>query len=244
MHRVQAEDPAVGWEDVMIKQASMHDNSVLFDCEMGKSRKIRQVQIDWYSPIVFRVQLFAHNNPPDGTIEISKPWTVAAVHVEKMKSGYSVHSSSLALEVTQNPLQICVRNLKRKIISKQVISISENDAEPAVRVSANLEMSEKLFGLGARHDALNKKGTQSTIWVGDTASGLDTETRAPVPFFFSTRSYGIFVNSALKSIFDLGKSDWEMVCDRSFCRFGLLREPVPDVLSDYTQLVGRPSLPR
>ena len=69
----------------------------------------------------------------------------------------------------------------------------------------------------------------------------------PVPFFMSTRGYGILVNSTYQVIFDMGCTDKKRFCwfDKSGCiDFYVWKgENFKSLISTYTLLTGRPELP-
>ncbi|WP_026260193.1 TIM-barrel domain-containing protein [Segetibacter koreensis] len=59
-----------------------------------------------------------------------------------------------------------------------------------------LEKEEQLFGLGLNFKTINQRGRIMTLHV-DHYNGIDNgRTHAPVPFYVSTKGYGVLVNSA------------------------------------------------
>jgi len=112
--------------------------------------------------------------------------------------------------------------------------------------SFKLAPDEKLFGCGESFTRLNKRGQKIVLWTCD-ALGVQTPAMyKPIPFFLSSRGYGLFVHSSAPMTFDFGHSydstttlhvgDDELDC---FIFLGTPKE----ILSEYTALTGRSPVP-
>ena len=113
-------------------------------------------------------------------------------------------------------------------------------------MSFALSPDEKLFGCGESFTRLDKRGQKLVLWAYD-AYGVQTPNMyKPVPFFLSSRGYGVFVHTSAPLTLDLGGSYdgaatiylGDDVLDLFFF-FGSPRE----ILSEYTALTGRASVP-
>ena len=111
----------------------------------------------------------------------------------------------------------------------------------------SLGVNEQIYGLGERFGPLVRNGQDVEIWNedGGTSSELSYKN---IPFYLSSRGYGLFVNSPGKVDFAIGT---ERVASVQFSLPGeeldyyVLGGPTPkDVLTQYTALSGRaPALP-
>lgn len=109
-----------------------------------------------------------------------------------------------------------------------------------------LSPDEKLFGCGESFTRLNKRGQKLVLWTYDAYSAQTPHMYKPVPFFMSSRGYGMFVHTSAPLTFDLGRSyDGPAtiflgadVLDLFFF-FGSPKE----ILSEYTALTGRAPVP-
>jgi alpha-D-xyloside xylohydrolase len=106
--------------------------------------------------------------------------------------------------------------------------------------------NEHFAGLGhpkyGRLDKLDRKGTAFTVKSG-------SEGACVVPFFLSSKGYGVFLNTTFKHTFTLCKDDvYSMVIDGEgfggrMDFFFIAGPELPTVVDRYTQLTGRPRMP-
>jgi alpha-D-xyloside xylohydrolase len=114
-----------------------------------------------------------------------------------------------------------------------------------IAATFHLSPDEKLFGCRESFTRLNKRDQKLVLWAYDAYSAQTPNMYKPVPFFMSSRGYGMFVHTSAPLTFDLGGSYGEAaviylgddVLDLFF--FGSPKE----VLSEYTALTGRAPLP-
>ena len=109
-----------------------------------------------------------------------------------------------------------------------------------------LSPDEKLFGGGESFTRLNKRGQKLVLYTYDAYSAQTPYMYKPVPFFVSSRGYGMFVHTSAPLTLDLGHSYDEAnviylgddVLDLFFF-FGSPKE----ILSEYTAITGRAPVP-
>ncbi len=112
--------------------------------------------------------------------------------------------------------------------------------------SFTLSPGEKLFGCGESFTRLDKRGQKLVLYAYDAYSAQTPNMYKPVPFFMSSRGYGMFVHTSAPLTLDLGGTYGEAnvvylgddVLDLFFF-FGSPKE----VLSEYTALTGRAPVP-
>ena len=112
--------------------------------------------------------------------------------------------------------------------------------------SFTLSPHEMLFGGGESFTRLNKRGQKLVLYAYDAYSAQTPNMYKPVPFFVSSRGYGMFVHTSAPLTLDLGHSYDEAnviylgddVLDLFFF-FGSPKE----VLSEYTAITGRGPVP-
>ena len=81
-----------------------------------------------------------------------------------------------------------------------------SDFSRSVAAVFSLEPGEKLFGTGESFTRLDKRGQKVVLWTND-ANGVQTERMyKPIPFFLSSRGYGMFVHTSAPATFDMGAS--------------------------------------
>jgi alpha-D-xyloside xylohydrolase len=109
-----------------------------------------------------------------------------------------------------------------------------------------LAHDEKIFGCGESFTRLDKRGQKVNAWTRDAMGTQNELMYKPIPFFLSSRGYGMFVHTSAPVTFDFGKTfdshNTIYTGDESLDLFVFLGQP-KDVLSEYTQLTGRSPVP-
>jgi alpha-D-xyloside xylohydrolase len=115
-----------------------------------------------------------------------------------------------------------------------------------IAASFHLSPDEKLFGCGESFTRLNKRDQKLVLWAYDAYSAQTPNMYKPVPFFMSSRGYGMFVHTSAPLTFDLGGSYGEAAViylgDDVLDLFFFFGSP-KEILSEYTALTGRAPLP-
>ena len=115
-----------------------------------------------------------------------------------------------------------------------------------IAASFTLSPDEKLFGGGESFTRLNKRGQKMVLWTYDAYSAQTPNMYKPVPFFMSSRGYGMFVHTSAPLTLDLGGSYGEAAViylgDDVLDLFFFFGSP-KEILSEYTALTGRAPTP-
>lgn len=122
------------------------------------------------------------------------------------------------------------------------------DDKGQVHISEQLsiDVGEKIYGLGERFTNFVKNGQTVDIWNEDGGTGTE-QAYKNIPFYVSNKGYGVFVNSSDRVQFEVGS---EKVSRVQFSQpteeleyFFISGESLKDVIVNYTDLTGKPSLP-
>ncbi|MFD5874846.1 alpha-xylosidase [Streptomyces sp. NPDC060322] len=109
-----------------------------------------------------------------------------------------------------------------------------------------LEVGENIYGLGERFTPYVKNGQTVDIWQADGGTSSELAYKN-IPFYLSSRGYGVFVNHPGKVSFEVGSESVGQVqfsVEDQSLEYYVVAGPTPkDVLSRYTALTGRPALP-
>jgi alpha-D-xyloside xylohydrolase len=109
-----------------------------------------------------------------------------------------------------------------------------------------LAPDEKLFGCGESFTRLDKRGQKVVLYVRDAMGAQSQRMYKPVPFFQSSRGYGVFVHTSTPTTFDFGQDfDQANVIytgDDEFDLFVFLGSP-KEILEAYTAVTGRSPVP-
>jgi len=120
------------------------------------------------------------------------------------------------------------------------------DYSRSIAASFSLMPDEKIFGCGESFTGLNKRGQKMVLWTCDTQSTASQQMYKPVPFYMSSRGYGMFVHTTSPVTMDFGYiyegSKTLFVGDDQLDLFFFIGSP-KEILTEYTNLTGKSSIP-
>ncbi|MEV4342001.1 alpha-xylosidase [Streptomyces sp. NPDC049590] len=109
-----------------------------------------------------------------------------------------------------------------------------------------LGVGEQVYGLGERFTPFVKNGQVVEIWQADGGTSSE-QAYKNIPFYLSSRGYGVFVNHPGKVSFEVGSESVGQVqfsVEDQSIEYYVIAGPTPkEVLARYTALTGRPALP-
>ena len=115
-----------------------------------------------------------------------------------------------------------------------------------MREMLNISVGENIYGFGEKFSTFVKNGQTVDVWNNDGGT-CSEQTYKSIPFYVSSRGYGVFVNHAENVNFEVAsetvsKVSFSVQGERlQYFIFG--GETIADVLSHYTDLTGKPALP-
>ena len=116
-------------------------------------------------------------------------------------------------------------------------------ASTFVHEQLDLGVGELVYGLGERFGPLVKNGQSVEIWNADGGTSSE-QAYKNVPFFLSSRGYGVLVNDPGHVSFEIGSEAVERTqfsVSGEALEYFVIAGPTPkDVLERYTALTGRP----
>ncbi|MEU8503995.1 alpha-xylosidase [Streptomyces brevispora] len=109
-----------------------------------------------------------------------------------------------------------------------------------------LDIGENVYGLGERFTPYVKNGQSIDIWQADGGTSSELAYKN-IPFYLSSRGYGVFVNHPGRVSFEIGSESVGQVqfsVEDQSLEYYIVAGPTPkEVLARYTALTGRPALP-
>ncbi|PKQ27091.1 MAG: alpha-xylosidase [Actinobacteria bacterium HGW-Actinobacteria-4] len=112
-----------------------------------------------------------------------------------------------------------------------------------VHEQLDLGVGELIYGLGERFGPFVKNGQSVDIWNADGGTSSELAYKN-IPFYLSSRGYGVFVNQPEHVSFEVGSESVERVqfsTAGEALEYFVIDGPTPkDVMDRYTQLTGRP----
>lgn len=166
----------------------------------------------------------------DASIRIYK----ASGQFEVLKPDGSILVKSIGLSDTYSQLhqKFIPFSFKRKA----------SDYTKAFAASFSLDYDEKIYGCGESFTGLNKHGQKLCLFTNDAQSAATKQMYKPVPFFFSSKGYGMFLHTSSPASFDFGETyrgvSTLYAGDDVLDLFIFVGSP-QEILNSYTNVTGR-----
>ncbi|MFV0451991.1 MAG: alpha-xylosidase [Propioniciclava sp.] len=129
-------------------------------------------------------------------------------------------------------------------IGKSVAAMLGDDGHSWIHEQLTLEPGEYVYGLGERFGAFTKNGQVVDIWNDDGGTSSDLAYKN-VPFYLTSKGYGVFVDQPEKVSFEVGSevnTRVQFSVEGSSLTYHVIAGPTPkEVLRRYTGLTGRPA---
>jgi alpha-D-xyloside xylohydrolase len=121
-----------------------------------------------------------------------------------------------------------------------------DDNSRSINPVFSLSPNEKIVGCGESFTSLNKVGQKVNLFVTDPQGPETADMYKPIPFFMSSRGYGMFMHTSAPVTCDFGASyvgtTKLFMKDEALDLFLFWGEP-QTILDEYTSLVGKTAMP-
>ena len=201
-----------------------------------------QLRVDILTPRLFRLR-FSNN----GT------WTESALNryqiyrqlptqpeftLTNQETTVAITTTAAKLEIAQDDGRFCLLDNAGNILLRQT---EAPQIGKGYRYAMKLTDDERLYGLGdVSRENIMRRGESYETWVKNVKSYI------PIPVIFSSRNWGLLLNTSWRHFFDVGKTDPEqLICtaaqaDADFYLF--TGDGFAGLLDEYSALTGRPAL--
>ena len=221
--------------------------------------------VDFVTPRTLRIRMLTtpvQPKPFDSPMLVKEPGKDSSWKYSKTGNTHTYKSNYGSIEIEENPFRITLRDEKGKRLtdtwrwcdndSSQVKVIPFNFIKRGVNNSRavnpvfSLSPGEKIFGCGESVTKLDKRGQKVNLFVTDPQGPETDQMYKPVPFFMSNRGYGMFMHTSAPVTCDFGNTyvgaNKLFMGDEALDLFIFIGEP-KDILNEYTEIVGKPSMP-
>jgi alpha-D-xyloside xylohydrolase len=180
----------------------------------------------------------------------------------KIEGGHRYTSQFGSVTVLEKPWHIEIRDAQGRLLTK-TDHASDNttsftpilpfsfvrraaDYSRSMAAIFTLSPDEKIFGCGEAFTEFNKRGQKVVLWTDDSNGTQNGEMYKPIPFFMSSRGYGMFVHTSSPITCDFGRYfsgiNSIMLGDDELDLFVFLGSP-KDILDEYTKVTGKSPMP-
>jgi alpha-glucosidase len=217
-----------------------------------------EVKFEFCTPEIFRIRSswsgkFEAN---ENLMVIHYNWANVAVKVSDKKDHFLLTTTKLTIKLYKAPFKIDVFDAKGKLLSSEINGAVAKE-NTKVGVTKKLQADEHFFGFGERMDFMDRRFKKLTLNVG-RGKGLPHAIGAynileanycPVPFFMSTKGYGIFFHNSFATEWDMGASKKDQysfkAADGELDYYFMYGPTFPAILNHYTSITGKsPMLPQ
>ncbi|OGD34930.1 MAG: hypothetical protein A2V45_10100 [Candidatus Aminicenantes bacterium RBG_19FT_COMBO_58_17] len=240
------------------------ENDALIVSLLTQSKKKAAILFRAEQPAVWRITFFPPGIPPEyrETVAARPVLTPLPLEVEKTAGGLLVRGADLALEIRFRPwLMRFLDSAGEEVFGENPDDVdglgrpfvlplgyvARNDAVSEISESFRLRPGERLFGLGEKFTALDKSGRRVVSWTQDALGSTSERSHKNIPFLWSSRGYGLYLDSAARITWDLGATSCQSATlrieDSVLDAFLFSGESPVKILDLYASLTGRAPVP-
>jgi len=192
-----------------------------------------------------------------GPVPVDKSWSY-----RKVKGGHSYTSVAGSVTVQERPWHVEIRDANGRLLTRTdhnsdnstsftpILPFSfvrrASDYSRSMAAVFSLSPGEKIFGCGESFTEFDKRGQKIVLCTDDPNGTQSREMYKPIPFFMSSRGYGMFVHTSSPITCDFGNYfsgiNSIMVGDDELDLFVFLGTP-KEILGEYTTLTGKSPMP-
>lgn len=195
---------------------------------------------------------FSGNSEPDSSYAVETlPSVLLDVDISETDDSFVVSSKELSVRLGRHNIRIDYLRIGAVLSSENEICRNDNGS---LYCAHNMPSSEHFYRLGEDNDAnlgsMDRRGTTRDMITGQRINIGHVTADIPITFFMSTGEsapYGVFVDNSYRMLFDMGKSKGNEYFWRaeggSFIQYFFCDDSFTDILGEYTDLTGKPSLP-
>lgn len=223
------------------------------------------IRISFVASNVVRIYTSYSNNPLNDhdSIMLNKVGVFEGVVREKTETGVKLTTPDLTVEINFSPFEIIIKDKTGKLLTKTLnmkdgMSLqncnplpfsyvhSAEDMNKYSAASFMLSPGEHFYGCGESFTKLDKTGQKVVLWTKDAHGVESKEMYKPVPFYMSSRGYGIFAHTSTPVTFDFGHDYAEaqtiFIGEEDVDLFIIAGTP-KEILGSYTELSGKSNVP-
>lgn len=174
-------------------------------------------------------------------IRIADDWDVQFYYKDRHLTGGAWRSTSI---IHENQFHANARMELQE--DDQDFNYPQDPNRTYIREQLKTDIGECIYGFGEKFTPFVKNGQVVEIWNSDGGTCSD-QSYKNIPFYISSKGYGVFVNSSDKVSFEVNSDTVSKVTftqpGEELEYFIIGGENLEDVLKHYTDLTGKPSLP-
>lgn len=218
------------------------ENSFLrIKCSTQNSTAPVYVQISFLFEDVPQIQIAKNKdelNEPDGLhCKVTDGNDSIVIFTEKTRLSFS--KSNFTISIYRG----------NELLLTEEIGIKNYRDYEHIQITNNCSNDEHFYGFGEKFNGLDQKGNKVIMELNDAYMSDDDSTYKSIPFFLSSKKYGLLVNSYQRVIFNMGnliETEYNFINPDSYIEYLVFTNQNPlEVISQYTAITGRsPIIPK
>jgi len=257
-------DAPKGFDWVVSVSEWQVENDTLTVSLLTKAGKNAVIMFRAEQPAIWRFTFFPPGVPPEcrESVAARPALTPLPLEVEQTAAGLLVRGADLTLKIRSRPWLLRfldsaaeevfgenpddVDGLGRPFILPLGYLVRKG-AITEISESFKLRPGERLFGLGEKSTALDRAGQRFVSWTRDALGSTSERSHKNVPFLWSTRGYGLYIDSGARISWDLGAASCQSAAirieDNVLDLYLMSGESPARILEHYASLTGRAPVP-
>ena len=210
------------------------------------------VEITAYEPGVIRVRMDKQPLKKDFSYAVIAKSGIVGKSIDYDKDSIIFSTNKLSVHIQEKEFALSFYTSDGKLINQDALGLGTSWIGEQVTTYKALQPGERFIGLGEKTGNLDRKGTGYVNWNNDSYGygANEDPIYASIPFYIGLHDqlcYGIFFDNTYKADFNFGASN------NVFASFGaeggemnyyfIYGDHVADIITAYTALTGRMSLP-
>jgi alpha-glucosidase len=216
------------------------------------------VKLEFCSATMFRVRASWTRKfeADEHLMQENYTWPVVDYKVIDSKEAYVIQTSALIISIIKSPFVISVSDKTGIMLSSEYLPGANvnggmHNYHDTISVTKDLMPDEHFFGFGERMDVIDQRNKLLKLSVGrgksrDNLLGAYNILEAnycPVPFFMSTKGYGIFLHNSHATEWDMGQSSPKAYSFKAaggeLDYYFIYGPDFPSILNSYTSITGK-----
>lgn len=241
-----------GWDWITdVKSVKLLENGLLLLCNSTDPKINPLIQIVFHSESILKVSIFFKENQKEDN-DLSQKCDIQTFDNKSV-----LKNDKLILEINYKPLHLKLINRKdnNEIVSQYIYNDHGsikflNNKNGILKSAENYSTTneEMFFGLGERYNSINQRGNKIDNYVVNIWKDQGLKSYIPIPFYFTNKNYGFFLNTTYYSQFDFDseKSNrCEIVSnigrnyEGKFEYYLFANNESAKIISDFTKLTGK-----
>ena len=248
---------------VKLVSFSKQERGVDFHVQTNRGKKVK-ISLKLYTPGICRFQVVPQPQEEKKRINLlaKQNWDKVDFNLDEDTNYVSLRTEKLKIIVDKQNWQVSIYDKKEKLVwqeqtgDKNVLDqfitlptgfTSKGGGVKSLRENVLLFPEEHFYGFGEKFTPFDKKSQKIVSWTEEPLGTNTEKSYKNIPFFLSTRGYGIFINTTNRIEYDLGTKSsitYSFTVYDTLMDFYLIYGPkFKDIINQYIELVGKAPVP-